>query len=232
MGKVTFALELRFCAFRHTHTFYYCTFWKRIREERKCAVFCPHFTAVAQGLKFASGVVSLGPKNIFCSRLPSLRKWSLGCSKKTVLTYIIFCTHLWIGSGTVFANHAKKSTYPWNYCPSDFEAKKSWDDCLTWNKIENCQNYKFNFMEKCLEESVKTTTLIHVKCLKIRPNYTFNVAEKSVKITLIHEKMSVKSVKLQLWFWVNMTEKSVKITPLNFTKKCRKNPKNYNYDYE
>ena len=137
VGKVTFALELRFCAFRHTHTFYYCTFWKRIREERKCAVFCPHFTAVAQGLKFASGVVvSLGPKNIFCSRLPSLRKWSLGCSKKTVLTYIIFCTHLWIGSGTVFANHAKKSTYPWNYCPSDFEAKKSWDDCLTWNKIE------------------------------------------------------------------------------------------------
>ena len=99
VGKVTFALELRFCAFRHTHTFYYCTFWKRIREERKCAVFCPHFTAVAQGLKFASGVVvSLGPKNIFCSRLPSLRKWSLGCSKKTVLTYIIFCTHLWIGT--------------------------------------------------------------------------------------------------------------------------------------
>ena len=55
---------------------------------------------------------------------------------------------------------------PRNYCSSDFKAKKSWDDCLTWNKIENCQSYLFNFIEKCLEKSVKITTLISRKMPK------------------------------------------------------------------
>ena len=143
VGKVTFALELRFCAFRHTHVLLLYILKKNSwREKMRC--FLSPFHSRRPRVEICEWSSSLAwPKKHFLQSSTFFAKMIIRLllsSKKTVLTYIIFCTHLWIGSGTVFANHAKKSTYPWNYCPSDFEAKKSWDDCLTWNKIEFKKN--------------------------------------------------------------------------------------------
>ena len=85
---------------------------------------------------------------------------------------------------------------PWNYCSSDFKAKKSWVDCLTWNKIKNCQ-----IAEKCLENFVKITHFISQKNpSKLWLSYHINIIEKSVKITtLISRKKSVKLTTLKFF---------------------------------
>ena len=123
--------------------------------------------------------------------------------------------HFWWFSTTVceafFSGCANK--LPWELTPRStrsvellffrlLKPKKSWDDCLTWNKIEN----HVQFHRKISEKTVKTTPLISPK-----------ISKKSVQIMynfIFTKKCRKNPSKLQLWVYVNGTEKSVQFTPL------------------